>query len=119
MANKKKEFVLLCVPTWNPSDDNKAGEFYVIKGKSNVFNFLAMHFGDYNVIHSYVMSGNIHYGQLSLYSFMRRHIKELEDEGIDLCGLNTLANDYDLEYFDTSRLDNLYQKEINSLTKSK
>lgn len=109
-----KPFLLLCVDAG--SEDYENGEFHAIRGRSATLEFLGMQFGNFDIIHSYVMSGNIHFGEeVSLYSFMRIHIKELEEkEGITLDDLNALAGQYDLEFQDdTTLLDALYIKETN------
>lgn len=108
-----KPFLLLCVDAG--SEDYENGEFHAIRGRAATLEFLGMQFGNFDLIHSYVMSGNIHFGEeVSLYSFMRIHIKELEEqEEIDLDELNAMAGQYDTEYQDITLLDALYIKETN------
>ena len=55
-----KPFLLLCVDAG--SEDYENGEFHAIRGRAATLEFLGMQFGNFDLIHSYVMSGNIHFG---------------------------------------------------------
>lgn len=107
-----KGYLLLLVEAG--AGDFETGEFVAVRGRRIAFDYLANSLGNYDLIHSYVLSGKIPLGnEVSLYSFLRlcleKHYTENE-AGISLDDLAMYAQNENEASID---LDLLYVNELN------
>lgn len=98
------------------SDDADSGEFQIIEGRENTYQFLLSNLMNYSIVNSYIMTGNIKFGEeVSVYSFMRLMIeKYFGEKDLSLDELNSMASQQMLPLdFNDSHLDALYIREVN------
>ena len=106
------------------SVENELGDDYqefnavAMRGRRTVFDYLFNRLGSFDLIHSYVMSGNIPLGkEVSIYTFIRLCIIKYfaqSNNGLTVEELNDITyqtSNIDPEKFD---LDVYYSREINA-----
>lgn len=110
----EKPYLLLMVPAG--SDDFESGEFYALRGRKNVYEWLVSQYPNFDILHSYVMSGNIKFGEeVSIYSFMRMLLeKRFGEENLTMEELIDFVLDQNPD-MDESKLQALYLNEMNQL----
>lgn len=104
-----KSYLLLLVDSGSETYDE--GQFMVLRGRRATFEFLISTLGNYDVIHSFILSGKIPFGkEVSIYSFMRLCItKHFPDSDVNVDELPVYVSDGDSDI----DLDRLYSQEIN------
>jgi hypothetical protein len=106
-----KGYLLILVTAGSQEYDS--GEFLAVRGRRVVFDYLLNSLGNYDIIHSYVLSGKIPLGgEVSVYSFMRLCLTKYfntEDVGMTVEDLEVYANTGE----ESIDLDFLYSNEMN------
>jgi len=109
VESDEKEFLLILVDRGSESTDE--GSFVALRGRRATFDYLTSTLGNYDLLNSYVLTGNIPLGkEVSLYSFLRYYM-ETKFQNSDFT-TDDLVNYIDeIEYVD---LDARYSREINA-----
>lgn len=117
----EKPYLLLLRPFGSVDENTPEDEPYEaipFRGRNSVLVFLASNLYAYDIVNSYVLTGNIKITEaISIYSFLRGCIdkgycKNYEDE-ISLDTLEDSALESNYNRFDSVYLDKLYAQEIN------
>lgn len=112
----EKGYLLLLVDAG--SDQYENGEFIAMRGRRAVFEYLLSSMGNYDLIHSYILTGKIALGgEVSVYSFMRlcleKHFKD-EKVGLTLDELDDMAMVSSVDSEDKVNLNVLFVNDMNS-----
>lgn len=111
----EKGYLLLLVDA--SSDQFENGEFIAMRGRRATFEYLVSSLGNYDILHSYILSGKIALGgEVSVYSFMRLCLEKYygsEDMGITVNELDDMAIATSIESEDKINLNMLYVNELN------
>ena len=111
----EKGYLLLLVDA--NSDQFENGEFVAMRGRRATFEYLSSSLGNYDILHSYILSGKIALGgEVSVYSFMRLCLEKYfnnEDMGISLNELDDMAFATSVDTEDKINLNMLYVNELN------
>ena len=75
---ESKPYLILMQDVDNDNDDTyKEGRWISVRGRDSAFSYLESEAFGIDIVHSYVLSGNIHLGEeVSVYSFMRLCIEK-------------------------------------------
>ena len=111
----EKGYLLLLVDA--NSDQFENGEFIAMRGRRATFEYLVSSIGNYDILHSYVLSGKIALGgEVSVYSFIRlcleKHFSN-EDIGLTINELDDIALASSVDTEDKINLNMLYVNELN------
>ena len=126
--NVNKPYLILAVQygeNTDPSEEYETvsqGEFYAIKGRRNVFQFIVETLNIYNIdlLKSYILSGNISFGkEITLYTFLRICIEKYRYGGVEhtVDSLNeSVINSYEAEgkKIDVYKLTSIYNQELSA-----
>lgn len=111
----EKGYLLLLVDA--NSDQFENGEFIAMRGRRATFEYLVSSIGNYDILHSYILSGKIALGgEVSVYSFMRLCLEKYygsEDMGITVNELDDMAIATSIDSEDKINLNMLYVNELN------
>lgn len=103
----------------NGDEDFREGQWVSIRGRQAVFDYLVSNMGNYDMLHSFVLTGKIKLGQeISVYSFMRSLIQgdKIENTGnITIDELNDLAKECALNNEEEVDLNLLFVEETNRI----
>lgn len=103
----------------NGDEDFREGQWVSIRGRQAVFDYLVSNMGNYDMLHSFVLTGKIKLGQeISIYSFMRSLIQanKIENTGnITIDELNDLAKECALNNEEEIDLNLLFVEETNRI----
>lgn len=103
----------------NGDEDFREGQWVSIRGRQTVFDYLVSNMGNYDMLHSFVLTGKIKLGQeISVYSFMRSLIQgdKIENTGnITVDELNDLAKECAINNEEEVDLNLLFVEETNRI----
>lgn len=103
----------------NGDEDFREGQWVSIRGRQAIFDYLVSNMGNYDMLHSFVLTGKIKLGQeISVYSFMRSLIQgnKVENTGnITIDELNDLAKECALNNEEEVDLNLLFVEETNRI----
>ena len=107
------------------ADETDGGEWYPFTGRQTLYDFLYSQLGNWDLINSYIITGNLKLGEeISVYSFLRYSISEgkvdQSTKPLEISELNQFVersmDEEELEKIDLDvKLESVYTKEINQM----
>lgn len=103
----------------NGDEDFREGEWKSIRGRQAIFDYLVSNLGNYDMLHSFVLTGRIKLGQeISVYSFLRSLIqggKIDNSANLTVKEINDLAKECAMNNEEEVDLDLLFAEETNRI----